>query len=240
MIFDLLSDLKKHFFFFYGSELMCAMNRLLLVLWDSGWRCLELHLQLSVLMGLASAVALGHPTRFLFALQTFLDRLWTWTSMVLKWKGGLNQQEIFPGRASCFCTDFDVQAVTASEVEVLMSGRCFQLFDDRRHFHNPVFSTEVGDQHLFLETYFGSSLLFFYSWWTILIYTSWRSALSMHLVWTAVCFHNTHSLKHNMYLALYGSWANTGSGINYLLLNVFNNNCLLTVTEWKWRLYLSS
>jgi len=77
---------------------------------------------------------------------------------------------------------------------------------------------------------------------TIHIYTSWRSALSMHLVWTIACFHNKCSPEHSMYLAHYGSWKNMGLGFNCLLLNDCNNNYLLTVsvTVWKPRLWLCS
>lgn len=54
---------------------MHTLAGILRVLWDMHWQCLELHLQFSVLMGLASAVALEGPTQTLLPLLTFLDRL---------------------------------------------------------------------------------------------------------------------------------------------------------------------
>lgn len=42
-----------------------AMAKLLNILWDTIWQCHKLHLQLNVLIGLASAVALGHPRQVL-------------------------------------------------------------------------------------------------------------------------------------------------------------------------------
>lgn len=68
------------------------MARLLNISWDPIWQCQELYLQLNVLIGLASAVALGHPTRFLFhcwhSRTGFEHRLSWFQSVKMGWIKG--------------------------------------------------------------------------------------------------------------------------------------------------------
>lgn len=96
MIFDQFLDLNM--LLFCAGKLMCTEDKLLHFL-NTHWKAIELHLQVCLLVGLTSAMALRHITKFLLHVVSsdstdFYD---------LKVEGR-PESELFPGRASGICT----------------------------------------------------------------------------------------------------------------------------------------